>query len=120
MCIRDSIHSARYGGDNAGPAENNANLLKMMALRSAVKREAHFVCHSVAISPTGDIWEAQGQLHGTIAKTSRGQGGFGYDPVFIPKDHEQTLGELPYATKNQISHRAQALKLLKDHLKEKL
>ncbi len=114
------IHSARYAGPKAQPSENNAKLLKMMQLRSVANRKAHFHCTLVAISPTGEEKVFSGELQGEIAKSARGTGGFGYDPVFIPEGEEKTLGELPASHKNQISHRSKALKAFVEFLKTSL
>lgn len=112
------IHSARYAGPNARASENNAKLLKMMQLRSPLNRKAHFHCCLIAISPTGEEFVCHGKLEGEIAKMALGQGGFGYDPVFIPEGGKKTLGEMSPGEKNAISHRFKALKLLLEILKK--
>lgn len=114
------VHSARYAGANARASENNAKLLKMMALKSADKRQAHFVCCLVAFTPEGEEIICEGQLTGEIAKVARGQNGFGYDPVFIPTGYDKTMAELSKGEKNSISHRAQAMAQLVEHLKSRL
>lgn len=114
------IHSARYAGPNAQASENNAKLLKMMQLRSSGNRKAYFHCTLVAISPAGEEKVFTGELQGEISKSARGTGGFGYDPVFIPKGEDKTLGELPGSYKNQISHRSKALKAFVEFLKTNL
>lgn len=111
------IHSARYAGPQARPSENNAKLLKMMQLRSATNRKAHFHCTLVAISPEGKEYVFDGQLHGQVAKVANGQGGFGYDPIFIPENESRTLAEMSAGEKNAISHRSQALKAFREVLK---
>ena len=106
------IHSARYAGDHASDAENVAKLLKMVQLRTAHNRVARFICTIVAYSSEGKEFVIAGNLEGRIAEKVRGQGGFGYDPVFIPENQTQTLAELGLTRKNQISHRAQAIRKL--------
>jgi len=112
------IHSARYAGPKAQPSENNAKLLKMVQIRCGGQREAHFECCLCVISPKGEEHFFSGKLDGAIAEKARGSSGFGYDPVFIPKGADRTLGEMTSAEKNSISHRSKALKKLLDHLKE--
>jgi XTP/dITP diphosphohydrolase len=106
------IHSARYAGDKASDAENAAKVLKMLQIRSPGNRKARFRCVLVAYDPTGAEHVLEGTVEGTIATSARGKGGFGYDPVFIPEGHDQTFSELGGAVKNQISHRAKAIREL--------
>ncbi|MCB0349739.1 MAG: RdgB/HAM1 family non-canonical purine NTP pyrophosphatase [Bdellovibrionales bacterium] len=106
------IHSARYAGPKARDQENVAKLLKMMSLRSAVNREAQFQCCIVIYSPDGTESVIHGHLKGTISKKVLGTDGFGYDPVFIPEGETKTLAELGTTKKNQISHRAMAIRQL--------
>jgi len=104
------IHSARYAGPKAQPSENNAKLLKMMQLRSATNRKAHFHCTMIAIDPQGGEHIFEGQLNGEIAKVANGTAGFGYDPVFIAEGKTMTVAEMEPGEKNAISHRSKALK----------
>jgi XTP/dITP diphosphohydrolase len=104
------IHSARYAGPNARDQENVAKLLKMMSLRSATNRVAQFQCCIVIYSPDGTEHVVQGTLSGQISAKVLGTEGFGYDPIFIPEGETKTLAELGLTRKNQISHRAQAIK----------
>lgn len=101
------IYSARYSGmgDNA----NNTKLLA--ALADSIDRSACYVCVIVYLTHADDPLPliAQGIWHGKIATTARGNGGFGYDPLFIPHGFEQTVAEISGAEKNKISHRALAL-----------
>lgn len=113
------VHSARYAGPKASDAENNAKLLKMSQMRLASdKRQAQFRCVLVAYSPEGKEFVVEGILKGVVAEKMRGTTGFGYDPLFIPEGHDKTLAELGLAVKNQISHRSQAIKKLKEILPE--
>ncbi len=111
------IHSARYAGPQARSSENNAKLLKMMQLRSATNRKAHYHCALFAIDPSGQEHVFEGQLLGEISKSARGEGGFGYDPVFIPEGEDRTVAEMSAAEKNAISHRSIALKAFVEALK---
>lgn len=114
------IHSARYAGTNARASENTAKLMKMMQLRGATNRKAHYHCSIVAYSPSGEEFTFQGQMHGEIAKKLSGDGGFGYDPLFIPEGETRTVAEMTPAEKNAISHRAKASKALIDVLRKSL
>lgn len=104
------IHSARYAGPKASDSENVAKLLKMMAIKPMPNRNARFVCSLVVLSPTGEEWNFEGEMKGTIAKAPAGNLGFGYDPIFIPEGQTQTLAQLGPGFKNQNSHRAHALR----------
>lgn len=106
------VHSARYAGDKASDGENVAKLLKMLQIRSAGRRSAQFRCVLVAYAPGGQEHVIEGVVKGEIANAARGKTGFGYDPVFIPEGFDKTFAELGLATKNQISHRAKAIREL--------
>ena len=106
------VHSARYAGDKASDAENVAKLLKMVQIRTPTNRKAMFRCVLVAFDPDGQEHVIRGEVQGVITPTARGTTGFGYDPVFAPVGHDKTFAELGAATKNQISHRAVAIREL--------
>jgi len=99
------IQSARYAGDRATDAENIARLLREMAEQP--DRTARFRCVLVLAWPDGGIISSEGTLTGTIARTARGNNGFGYDPVFVLPDGRHAA-ELPTEEKDRISHRAVA------------
>ena len=101
------IYSARYSGE--GDAGNNRKLLA--ALANAQDRRAYYVCLIVYLRHADDPLPiiAQGLWHGTIALEARGDGGFGYDPLFVPAGDSRTAAEYSAAEKNSISHRARAL-----------
>lgn len=111
------IHSARYAGPKAQSSENNAKLLKMMQLRSATNRKAHFHCSLLAIDPSGKEHLFTGEMTGEIAKVASGSAGFGYDPVFIAEGESRTVAEMAPNEKNAISHRSKALKAFVEILK---
>jgi XTP/dITP diphosphohydrolase len=100
------LRSARWapGGDQADA------LLARMA--GETDRRARMITEIVAISPTGDEIEARGVLEGELAPERRGDGGFGYDPIFIPLGYDRTVAELGDDWKRQHSHRAQAAQSL--------
>ena len=104
------VHSARYAGPKASDGENVAKLLKMLQIRSPGNRKARFVCVLVAFDPQGVEHVVQGTVSGTISATARGTVGFGYDPIFVPEGSQQTFSEMGIAAKNQISHRAKAIR----------
>jgi len=106
------VHSARYAGDKASDAENNAKVLRMLSIRSPQNRKARFRCVLVAFDPAGAEHVFEGTVDGTIAEKVRGTAGFGYDFIFIPNSESKTFGELGLAFKNRISHRAQAIREL--------
>lgn len=112
------IHSARYAGPKASDSENVAKLLKMMTLKPIQNRNARFVCSTVVITPTGEEWNFEGVMKGTIATKPAGLLGFGYDPVFIPEGENKTLAELGPGFKNLHSHRSQAAKQFLQKLHE--
>ncbi len=101
------IYSARYAGENASMEENKALLLDQ--LTGVTERRASFVC-VLSVAQRGEVVARfRGECHGRIIEGEEGEGGFGYDPLFIPDGYEQTFAQLPAETKNAISHRAVAM-----------
>ncbi len=102
------VRSARFAGDAADDAANNAQLLDR--LHGVAQRQAHFVCVLVALRRVDDPEPliAHGWLHGVVASAPLGDGGFGYDPLFVPAGAQATLAQLDAAAKNAISHRGRA------------
>lgn len=114
------VRSARYAGDDAEDADNVAALL--VALASVPPpRNARFHCVLVALSGPDDPAPliATGTWDGEIAQASAGSGGFGYDPVFFDRRLRRTAAELSAAEKNRVSHRAAALRMLVELLKNR-
>ena len=108
------IFSARYAGRNATDQQNIDKLLKELALVGAreTQRAARFRC-VIALAREGALLGTfEGAVEGTIADAPRGQSGFGYDPVFVPRGFEATFAQLPAVVKNKISHRAKAIRAL--------
>jgi XTP/dITP diphosphohydrolase len=99
------IHSAYYAGQGAGDAANRARLLADLAAFPGADRAARFVAVLVLAGPDGVIAEARGEVAGSVAISERGDGGFGYDPLFTLPDG-RTIAEIPAAEKNEVSHRA--------------
>lgn len=110
------IYSARFAGEHGNDRANNELLLERLADKS--DRTAHYTCAMALVSPNGRTITAEGYLYGTVIDAPRGDGGFGYDPLFVPQDEERTLAEMCEDEKNAISHRANALQALCDKLDE--
>jgi XTP/dITP diphosphohydrolase len=108
------IYSARFSGEEATDATNNQKLLKLLGDIPTSQRHARFQCVLVymrhANDPTPVI--CQGTWEGIISREQHGEMGFGYDPLFFVPEHNCSSAELPREIKNNISHRAQAMKLL--------
>jgi XTP/dITP diphosphohydrolase len=112
------IRSARYAGPNASSKKQIATLLSQLAKTDAKseQRRARFRC-IVAVARSGRVLATfEGVVEGKIAERPRGSHGFGYDPIFIPNGFEQTFAELPEEVKNNISHRAKAIRKLQAEL----
>lgn len=110
------VYSARFSGEGATDKSNNEKLLALLADTPHEKRTAKFVSVITMIYPGGDKIVARGECPGHIITEERGEGGFGYDPLFVPDGYELTFAELGAAEKNKISHRARALEELERQL----
>jgi XTP/dITP diphosphohydrolase len=115
------IFSARFSGEFQSDDANNAKLLEMMNGIPDEKRAAHYESSIALAEPGKLIGVVKGQVHGSIARELRGEGGFGYDPLFFYPPYQKTFGEVPIEMKHRVSHRGQALEkfraLLRDYLK---
>ena len=109
------VYSARYAGEPRNDQRNTEKLL--YKLQGASNRKAQFRTVITLMSP-GNSFQFEGIVSGTIAESPRGEAGFGYDPVFVPKGYQQTFAELPADLKNKISHRANAIEKLLHFLNE--
>ncbi|HEX4873212.1 MAG TPA: RdgB/HAM1 family non-canonical purine NTP pyrophosphatase [Nevskiaceae bacterium] len=114
------VRSARYAGDQADDAANNAALLRALEGVGAARRGARFVCALVLLRHPEDPVPllAQATWHGRVLTAPRGTLGFGYDPLFYLADQGKTAAELSPAAKNRLSHRARAARLLVRQLRE--
>lgn len=102
------VYSSSYGGEEGNHARNNARLLAEMKGREG--HSARFRCVMV-LAKGGEVLETfQGKVEGRILDEERGGGGFGYDPLFVPAGHQGTFAELGAEVKNDLSHRARALR----------
>jgi XTP/dITP diphosphohydrolase len=117
------VHSARFAGPGARDEDNYGKLLT--DLGDSADRSARFVCHLVLLLPpgaggaAGDMVRAVGVLEGEITEEPRGEGGFGYDPVFRPGGRQATLAEVPGSEKDTLSHRGAAVRALLRELAER-
>jgi XTP/dITP diphosphohydrolase len=110
------IYSARYAGQNATDKQNIDKLVRKLARIERAKRSARFRC-VIALAREGKLLGTfKGVVEGVIVDSPRGTNGFGYDPIFVPQEFEQTFGELPAEVKNRISHRGRAIRLFADRL----
>jgi len=104
------IYSARYGGDNASDKENLYKLMEDIK-KKGVGSSSAFYTAAIAIVTKGVEKTVHGWMYGNAIIEARGEGGFGYDPMFIPLGYDKTLGELDNEIKKKLSHRSQALAL---------
>ena len=100
------VRSRRFFGEDASAEERNAKLLAL--LDDVPDRSARFVCVTALASPDGHVELFEGEVHGEIAESPRGEAGFGYDPVFVIAGDGRTMAELPPEEKHRISHRGLA------------
>jgi len=110
------VHTARFAGEGASYADNVAKLLACLEGKGAEERPARFRTVALARWPDGREVVAEGTVNGTIAAEARGEGGFGYDPIFVPDEGDgRTFSELAAtspALKHQLSHRGRAFRAL--------
>ena len=102
------VMSARYAGGHGDDSANNEKLLR--ELENASDRSARYVCVICMAFPNGHEIVARGECRGTILKEARGEGGFGYDPLFLFPQFGKTFAEITAEEKNEVSHRKAALK----------
>ncbi len=113
------VHSARYAGDPSDDGANNRKLLDALQGIAANDRGGAFCCVIAVCEPDGMCHTFEGRLEGLLLEAPRGEGGFGYDPLFLVREYGKTLAELPLEMKNRISHRGQALGQVLDWLDRK-
>lgn len=113
------IYSARYGFDES--LDDWGRLLLLLKNTEHVpdgQRQAQFVCVITLVTPEGKVIQARGEAHGELLREAAGEGGFGYDPIFYYPPFGKTFAEITAEEKNQVSHRAVALKAMYEKLKE--
>jgi XTP/dITP diphosphohydrolase len=117
------VTSARYAGVD-GPGADRANVARLLGELAGASgagplaRRARFVCALVAVTPGMEEYAATGYWWGAIADAPRGEGGFGYDPVFVPEGSDLTVAQWPQELKDQASHRALAGTALLERLRQ--
>ncbi|MEN8302813.1 MAG: RdgB/HAM1 family non-canonical purine NTP pyrophosphatase [Campylobacterota bacterium] len=107
-----SIYSARYAGEDASDKDNLYKLIDSIKEKGVSSSPAHYTA-AIAIVTSSSEYSVHGWMHGTAVTETRGDGGFGYDPMFIPDGFDKTLGELDDEIKKKLSHRSKALSLAK-------
>ena len=113
------VYSARYGFDDSLDDWGRLELLlKNTEHVPDGQRQAQFVCVITMVTPEGLIIQARGEIHGELTREAKGKNGFGYDPIFYYPPLGKTTAELSPEEKNQVSHRANALKIFYQKLKE--
>jgi XTP/dITP diphosphohydrolase len=116
---RPGVRSARYAGEGATYADNEAKLLDELRDVPAPARTARFVTVAIVRWPDGRELVASGRVDGTITTEVRGAGGFGYDPVFVPDEGDgRTFAEMSAAEKHACSHRGRAFRALADAVRD--
>jgi len=113
------LRSARYAHQNATDEENRQHLKKELEALDLNQTKAYFVCVLVLVKTSADPFPliATGLLEGSVKTAMRGANGFGYDPMFYPKDSNLSLGEMNAKEKALLSHRGKAIQVLKERLK---
>ncbi|MEA5016903.1 MAG: ribonuclease PH [Candidatus Limiplasma sp.] len=109
------VYSARYAGEHGNDGENNRLLLKNM--EGQVDRNCRFVCAMALALPGEEVRVVQGECPGTLLEQPRGEGGFGYDPLFL-YENGRSFAQMSEAEKNKVSHRARAAQEMKKVLRE--
>ncbi len=110
------IYSARYAGEGVTDKDNLYKLIEAVKQKGLKSTPAYYTAAIAIVSKYGE-YVVHGWMHGDVLDEPRGDKGFGYDPMFIPKGYTQTLGELEDDVKSKISHRGQALALAKPIIK---
>lgn len=109
LCGAPGVYSARFAGEDGNDEKNNDKLLKLLDGVPAKERTAKFVSVITMVYPDGTVLSARGECPGRIITVPTGDGGFGYDPLFVPEGYDKTFAQLTPEEKNAISHRAAAL-----------
>lgn len=110
------VYSARFAGENATDDDNNEKLVTLLKDVPYEKRTARYVSVITLVYPDGKKLVARGEVEGHIVLEPSGNNGFGYDPYFVPVGYDKTFGNFTMEEKNKISHRGNALKILRELL----
>lgn len=111
------VLSARFGGPDATDTDRWQRVLHLLDGVPPERRTARFVAAIAFVRPDGTMTDAEGIVEGTITDQARGDGGFGYDPIFLVAETDRTLAEMTDDEKNAISHRARALQAIRPALR---
>jgi XTP/dITP diphosphohydrolase len=114
------VYSSRFAGPEATYADNVRKLLHAMRGVPPRRRGARFRAVLAFVPAAGQVELAEGVVNGVILESPRGAGGFGYDPVFLPRGHTRTYAEMDLTEKNQVSHRARAMQQMEAILRRYL
>jgi XTP/dITP diphosphohydrolase len=106
------IYSARYAGEGVSDRDNLMKLVDELKKKGLKEAPAYYTA-AIAVVTKDAKFVMHGWMHGKVVETPRGEGGFGYDPIFIPEGFDKTLGELSPEVKKRLSHRSKALQLAK-------
>ena len=117
---KPGVHSARYAGENATDEQNREKLIKAMKNVPMSQRTGRFVSAIAVVFPSGKEFVVRGTCEGMIGFEEKGKNGFGYDSLFIVNGYNKTFAEIPASIKNAISHRANALNLMKVEFKKRV
>jgi XTP/dITP diphosphohydrolase len=118
---RPGVYSARYAGKQGDDAANNQKLIAELSPFPEEKRAAYYVCTAALADPGGEVRAVvEGKCWGMMLLEPRGQGGFGYDPLFLVPEYHRTFGELSSLVKHALSHRGRALLNLRPVLRQLL
>ena len=112
------VYSARYGDPGLDDRGRMMLLLENTEQVPEGQRQAQFVCVITFVDPDGTVIQARGEIHGELTREPRGENGFGYDPIFYYPPFGKTTAEVPSEMKHQVSHRGNALRVLREKLKE--
>ncbi len=107
------IYSARYLGEDTPYSVKNATIISRLEGLAPEDRTARFVCAIAAVLPDGRVFTTRETIEGYIGYEERGEGGFGYDPIFMVPEYDKSTAELSAEEKNAISHRGKALQAMK-------
>lgn len=114
---KPGLYSARFAGEGVSDASNRKKVLELLGDLPDGKRTARFICTIAVSNPEGVAWVVEGVCLGRITSHERGQGGFGYDPIFWVDACGKTMAEISQAEKNSVSHRGRAVRAAVEKLK---
>jgi XTP/dITP diphosphohydrolase len=114
------VFSARWSGQHGDDVANLELVLAQISDVDDAHRGARFVCAAALVLPSGEEFTVDGSMEGHLIRSPRGEGGFGYDPIFVPDGETRTSAEMAPAEKDAISHRGKAFRALADIVRDQL